>query len=224
LPTMYTAFSRREAVVTMLEVRAGSPPSALEMFLRYKRLNRWDKLTDLWLQWENFFVDIEESHTSLAALAFFRSPQAHRCWVTASGAVLDAASIAVSTLDIPADAQANLTIRAGFLALQHIASSFQIEFNHEPKPTDPISITRFEFDSMYEALKKDGVPVKADRDQCWRDYAGWRVNYDTVLLTLCSLTMAPYAPWSSDRSLRMMRKKKVRSTRSNLFTRRKSLS
>jgi hypothetical protein len=41
----------------------------------------------------------------------------------------------------------------------------------------------------------------ADRDAAWRDFAGWRVNYDTVLLALAAMTMAPYAPWSSDRSL-----------------------
>ena len=40
-----------------------------------------------------------------------------------------------------------------------------------------------------------------DREQAWADFAGWRVNYDAVLIALCRLTMAPYAPWSSDRSL-----------------------
>jgi hypothetical protein len=45
------------------------------------------------------------------------------------------------------------------------------------------------------------VPLKADLEQAWRDFAGWRVNYDRVLLSLASLTMAPYAPWSSDRSM-----------------------
>ena len=43
------------------------------------------------------------------------------------------------------------------------------------------------------------VPLRSDRDQAWRDYAGWRVNYDTVLLALADLIMAPYAPWTSDR-------------------------
>jgi hypothetical protein len=221
LPTMYTAFSRREAVVTMLEVRAGSPPSAMELFLRYNRLKRWDKLNELWQQWELFFVDIEESHTSLAALAHFRSPQPHRCWVTAAGAILDAAALAVSTIDIPHDTQADLTIRAGYLALRHIASFFSIEFNDSPAPTDPISITRLEFDTVYDSLKAEGVPIKADRDKCWRDYSGWRVNYDTVLLSLCALTMAPYAPWSSDRSLRMMHRKQSYKHWFEAFTQRK---
>jgi hypothetical protein len=44
------------------------------------------------------------------------------------------------------------------------------------------------------------VRVIADRDQAWRDFAGWRVNYDTVLLALAALTLAPPAMWSSDRS------------------------
>jgi len=46
------------------------------------------------------------------------------------------------------------------------------------------------------------VPVRPDRERAWRDFAGWRVNYDSVLLGLAGVTMAPYAPWSSDRSLR----------------------
>jgi hypothetical protein len=49
------------------------------------------------------------------------------------------------------------------------------------------------------ALAAENVPLKPDREQAWRDYAGWRVNYDKVLITLARLTRAPTAPWSSDR-------------------------
>jgi hypothetical protein len=72
LPTIYGAFSRRETAVTLLEVRAGSPPSAIELITRYNRLNRFDHLHVLWEQWEIWFAEIEETHTSLAALVFFR--------------------------------------------------------------------------------------------------------------------------------------------------------
>jgi hypothetical protein len=201
LPTMYTAFARREAAVALLEVRAGSPPSAVELFARYRRLHRLEQLHDLWLNWEAWFADVEESHTSLAALAFFRSPQPDRSWVTASGAILDAAALAASTVDIPRDPQADLCIRAGYLALRRVADFFRIAYDPEPKYGDPISITREEFDAACELLAEADVPLKPDREQCWRDFAGWRVNYDTVLLALAGLTMAPYAPWSSDRSL-----------------------
>jgi hypothetical protein len=201
LPTMYAAFARREAAVAMLEVRAGSPPSAITMIERHHRLQRLEKLNEVWVGWESWFADVEESHTSLAALAFFRSPLPHRSWVTAAGAVLDGASLTVSALDIPHDVQADLCIRAGYLALRHIATSFRIPFDPDPLPDDPISIRREEFEAALDHLADLGIPLKPDRNQAWRDFAGWRVNYDRVLLALARLTLAPYAPWSSDRSL-----------------------
>lgn len=206
LPTMYAAFSRREAAVTMLEVRAGSPPSALEMIQRYHRIHGLDRLHEQWASWEMWFADIEESHTSLAALVFFRSPQAEHSWITAAGAVLDTAALANALLDVPHDPQADLCIRAGYLALRHIADFFRIGYNSKPKPEDPISVSRLEFDTLCDELNKAGIPIKPDREQAWHDFAGWRVNYDTVLLALAGLTMAPYAPWSSDRSLWMGRR------------------
>jgi hypothetical protein len=201
LPTMYGAFSRRELAVTMLEVRAGSPPSAVEMFARFQRLGRFDELHNLLVTWEAWFADVEESHTSLAALTFFRSPQPDHSWITAAGAILDSAALAASTLDIPRDVQADLCIRAGYLALQRIADFFQIAYNPTPSPSDPISISREEFDEACERLLQANVPLKPDRNDAWRAFRGWRVNYDGALLGLARLTMAPYAPWSSDRSL-----------------------
>jgi len=201
LPTMYSAFSRREAAVTMLEVRAGAPPSAVEMISRVHRLARLDRLTEVWVAWEAWFVDIEESHTSLAALVFFRSPQPDHSWVTAAGAVLDAAALVASTVNVPRDTRADLCIRAGYLALRRISDFFRIPYDPSPARDDPISVTRQEFDEACERLASQGVPLKPDREQAWRDFSGWRVNYDTVLIALARLTMAPEAPWSSDRAL-----------------------
>ncbi len=203
LPTIYGAFQRREQMVNMLEVRAGSPPTAWEMIARFHRIHSLDNLTEQWRAWERWFADIEESHTSIFAVIFFRSQQPDRSWITAAGAILDAAAFARSTLDIPRDAQADLCIRAGFITLRRICDFFRIPYNSNPKPDDPISIARVEFDKVYDDLHAQGVPLKTDRDQAWRDFAGWRVNYDVPLLALCALTMAPYAPWSSDRSLRL---------------------
>lgn len=202
LPSIYGAFQRREQMVNLLQVRAGSPPSSWEMILRYNRIHGLEQLNVLWREWELWFVDVEESHTSIFAVVFFRSIQPDRSWITAAGAILDAAALARSTLDMPADPQADLCIRAGFITLRSICDFFRIPYNVSPKPDDPISITRTEFDSVCDELAKQGVPLKTDRDRAWRDYSGWRVNYDTPLLALCALTMAPYAPWSSDRSLR----------------------
>lgn len=201
LPTMYAAFSRREAAVTMLEVRAGSPPSAVEMLLRYQRLGRLDHLTEVWATWEAWFADVEETHTSLAALAFFRSPQPEHSWVTAAGAVLDAASLTASTLNVSPDPQINLCIRAGYICLRRVADFFGIEYDPAPSAGDPIHVSPEEFFTVRQQLVDAGLPMNSDQEQAWRDFQGWRVNYDTVLLALAHLVMAPEAPWSSDRRL-----------------------
>lgn len=202
LPSIYQVFSRRENVVAGLEVRAGSPPSGVEMLQRSWRVDDLESLHDLWERWELWFLDIAETHTSLPAVVFFRSPQPEHSWVTASGAVLDAASLLLSSVDRPDDPQAAYCIRAGYLALRRVGDFFRIPYDPDPRPGDPISIDRDEFEEALEALSRQGLPLKADHDRAWRDFQGWRVNYDRVLVGLAGITMAPYAPWSSDRSIR----------------------
>lgn len=200
LPSIYAAFSRRETAVSQIEPLAGSPPSPLEMLLRHHRILGLGRLEKVWTRWQEWFADIEESHTSLAALVFFRSPEPDRSWVTAAGCVMDTAALAESCLDQPQSPEAQLCIRAGYVALRRIADFFAVGYDPDPRPEDPISIHREEFDTVWDTLAAAGVRLKPDRDRAWRDYAGWRVNYDTVLLALAGITMAPLAPWSSDRA------------------------
>lgn len=203
LPSIYSAFQRREQAVVMLETRAGDPPDPLVMIRRFHTLERLDELHLVWTQWESLFADIEETHTSQPSLPFFRSPVTGRSWVTASGCVLDTAAMVLSAVDRPRDPNAALCLRAGYLCLRRIADYFQIPYDPDPDPDDPISIDRSEFDELYDDLVEVGVPMKPDRDQAWRDFQGWRVNYDLPLLGLAALTMAPYARWSSDRSVNL---------------------
>lgn len=201
LPTMYSAFSVRETLVNLLETRAGSPPSAVYMFELAFPLGRMDHFNELWREWEIWFSQLDETHTSLPVLAFFRSPQPQHSWVTAAGAILDAAALYTSTLDYARDPQAQLSIRAGYLALRHICDFFGLPYHPDPHyPAQPISVTRAEFDEAVERFRKAGLPEKADIDQAWNDFAGWRVNYDSTLLSLCTLITAPPAPWSGDRA------------------------
>ncbi len=201
-PSIYSAFTRRETGVTLLQVRAGDPPRATTMLIRYHRIEeRRYQLTELWRQWEAWFADIEESHTTFPILAFFRSPQAERSWITAAGALLDTAAFWVACVDEhPVDPDAQLCIRAGFLALRRIADGFKLRYDPDPPPDGPITISRAEWDSAMDQMEAAGVPLVADRDQAWADWRGWRVNYDTVVLRLARLVEAPPAPWVSDRS------------------------
>jgi hypothetical protein len=114
--------------------------------------------------------------------------------------VLDTAALTLAVVEVPSDPQASLCLRAGYLALRRISDFFEIPYNPNPQPGDAISVTRAEFDAACADLAGQGLPLKPDREQAWRDFLGWRVNYDAVLLRLTGLTLAPKAPWSSDRA------------------------
>lgn len=200
LPTMYAAFSQRETAVSLLEVRAGSPPTAPELVWRLHGLGAG--IIDVgafWQSWEEWFTAIDETHTSLAALVFFRSPRAHQSWVLAAGAVLDAAALTISAVEMRNPGMQALVIRAGNQALRHIADFFRVPYNPDPHfPDDPISVTRADFDAALARLAGQGVPLKGDRELAWQNFAGWRVNYDSVLGALARLTMAPEAAWLAE--------------------------
>ncbi|HEV3135993.1 MAG TPA: hypothetical protein VG348_14975 [Acidimicrobiia bacterium] len=202
LPNIYNAFSRREVLVAKLSARAGTPPSSIDFLVRVSRIDELGKLDTVWGQWQDWFAEVEETHTSQGSLVFFRSPRSDRSWVTAAGVVLDAASFANSTIDIPRSPYAALCVRAGYSALRAISDFFSIPYDPDPQQTDPTSIAQEEFDDACRQLADAGVPLKSDLAQAWVDFNGWRVNYDSVLVGLAGLTMAPYAMWSSDRSLR----------------------
>jgi hypothetical protein len=195
LPTMYAAFSRRETTVKLLEVRAGNPPTAVEMLRRYYRNQGLERLSAEWHQWETWFAEIDESHTSLAALVFFRSPQPDHSWVTSAATVLDCASLYLAVIDLPFDIQAALCLRAGYLALQHISDFFQIPYRQVVAPGDMISIQREQFNEAVRLLESTGLPIKPDREQAWLDFSGWRVNYDDCLKGISQLVMAPELVW-----------------------------
>lgn len=215
LPSMYSAFADREEQVTLFEVRGGTPPSSVEMMIRYHRIAALVQTDQIWSDWERWFARVAESHTSLPALVWFRSPDPRQSWITAAGAVLDAAAMLLSVVDLTQERdhppshltddgrvrvpQAAICVRAGFLALRRIADAQGITHDPDPAPDDPISVTRQEFDDAYAQMAEAGVPLRADRDAAWRDWAGWRVNYDAALVQLAILTVAPPAPWVSDR-------------------------
>ena len=162
LPTMYGAFSERERMVTKLETLAGSPPDPTEMIRRMHYvglLENADALLATWTEWQNWFQQIEEQHTTLALMNFYRSPKADRHWVTAAGCVLDSAAIIASSVQVDRAAMAGVVIRSGFLSLRSIADYFEIPYNRTPHHTDEIQITREEFEAVLDGLETYNVPV-----------------------------------------------------------------
>lgn len=200
MPTIYGHFSRREELVLKFEVIAGAPPEPVAYLSRVHAVGWNDRRGSIWESWEDWFEQVQESHTSQPALPFLRSQNPANSWITTAGAVLDTIAITESALDLPAEPQCALTLRAGFLSLRSIASFYGAPVDQDPRADDPISVTRSEFQDVLDRLETRGLPLVADRERAWRDFAGWRVNYDLALLALCELCDAPDAKWSADRS------------------------
>lgn len=192
LPTIYSAYTARETYLTSFETLAGEPPNVSSMMIRAHQLGSLDRLSVLWEGARFWFADLRESHTALPAVAFLGSSRNDRNWVATVGTLLDSAAVRLAVLDIDSDTDggAALCIRSGSLALRDIAEYLNIEVDHDPSPTDPISVDRSSFDMAYDQLAAAGVPV-VERDDAWRNWAGWRVNYDKALVGLAAITVSP---------------------------------
>ena len=196
LPTIYTAFSKREVLVSRLEFRAGSPPSGVEIISRLYRFGERKHLDELWPVWETWFVEVEESHTSLFALTFFRSPKPNRSWVNAAGAILDAAALVISSVEKASTYHTEMCFEAGVSALCSIAEFFDLqEIKMDTKDLE-IKISHEQYRLACLKLINQSVPLKLDREQAWVDFKNCRVKYESALLALANLTIAPESLWS----------------------------
>lgn len=199
LPALYSAFSRREALVTMLESRAGAPAWGPELLVRHQLVGIADGLPGLYLAWEQWAADVAETHTTYPSLVRFRSPHAEYSWVIGLLAVLDSAALYLALSPSLAPSQARLCLRMGFSALRDVAQVTRIPFDPDPHPEQPIRLTEDEFTEAVEYLRRSGFPLERDPGDAWPHFRGWRVNYESIVYELADLLVAPPAPWSGPR-------------------------
>jgi hypothetical protein len=199
LPTLYSAFSRREALVALLESRAGLPAWGPELLIRHQLVGIIDTLPDLYAAWEAWAADVAESHTTYPVLLLFRSPEAWYSWVVSQLAVLDAAAIHLAVAPSSASSRARLCLRMGFTLFDRIALSLGWEVDPDPDPEGPISLTFEEYAQAVNKLAEVGFPVERSAEESWPDFRGWRVNYETIAYRLADRLTAPPAPWSGTR-------------------------
>lgn len=195
LPTIYQSFSRREATVAQLELRAGTPPTAACLLGWLNHDGSVQNDDQQWAEWERWFVEIEESHTSLPILSFFRSPQPGRSWVTAGGLILDTAALLFAAVDGPQPRQAQITFKAGCLALNRVYRFFETKAGSEPTNLTPESEApdpgRLDFDQACQVLADKGLKICDDRAAAWQQYRELRSRYAVALQFLSRLLMAP---------------------------------
>lgn len=196
LPSLYGAFSRREAAITKLVVRAGSPPSGYSLLARSWELDRFDLMEEVWDDWENWFIELGETHTTFPQLCFFRSPHPRNHWVLAAETVLDGAVLLITTCDVPRQSRVELCLDAGVNALVAIAEFLGVPLRPE-EPEAEIVLPRDSYDRGVDRLAELGVPVHGDRAEAWRDFRRLRARYEPLIAVLGRMTDAPRGEWSS---------------------------
>lgn len=199
LPTLYGAFSRREALVALLESRAGLPAWGPEVLVRHQLVGIADTLPELYASWEGWAADVAESHTTYPVLLLFRSPEAWYSWVVGLLAVLDAAAIHLAVSPSSASSQARLCLRMGFTLFDRIAAALGWEVDPDPSPEGPIELSFEEYAQAIHQLEQVGFPMELGAEESWPDFRGWRVNYEAAAYRLADRLTAPPAPWSGPR-------------------------
>ena len=199
LPTLYTAFNRREIAVTTLEALAGSPPWGPELLARQALIGDVAYLPKVYERWTEWAADIAESHTNYRTLAFFRSPDPQTSWLLGLLAVLDAAALHLALNPGTAPPEARPLLRVGYITMRKLARNLGVPVNEDPHPDDPIELTRAEFDSALDRMRRAGWVFERDPDDAWPHFHGWRVNYEAAAYALARFLDLPPAVWSGTR-------------------------
>lgn len=126
LPVMYQAFSRREVTISLLDARAGSPPTAFELLRRHTGPDGHglDRVTDLLHEWERWSAELMESHLSYPVLAYFRSQHDNQSWIASLTAILDVCALAMVGLEGMCQYQARMTFAIARHALVDLSQVF----------------------------------------------------------------------------------------------------
>jgi hypothetical protein len=199
LPTIYGAYNRRETLVNMLESRAGEPAWGVELLAREQLIGGLDSLGPFFNDWERWAADLTESHVNYPWLLSFRSPYPLRSWVVSLLAVLDAAALYLALVPSRAPSAARHCLRTGFLGLRALTGVYKVELPADPRPDAPIALTYEEFEDGLDRLQAVGFPMERSREEAWRHFRGWRVNYETAAYLLADRLVAVPAPWSGER-------------------------
>ena len=189
LPVLYQSFSSRELRILLLDARAGSPPSALEFLLR--RGNDPEKLEERLREWEEWSLDLLQTHLSYPMLAYYRSQHANQSWLAALVAVIDVSALVMVGAEEDLKRQAAFTFAAGRHALGHTASLFEMRPRH-PKDRLPEK----EFARLCDAIAAGHTPLRPERlsEAELRKLRAMYEPYAHGLAVYLVMTLPPWIP------------------------------
>jgi len=186
LPVLYTAFSRRETNVTLLDSRAGSPPSAGEFFLRLGSGRRHERLPELLEDWERWSADLLESHLSYPVLTLYRSQHEHQSWLAALTTILDVSSLVLCGFVDHAEEPAQLT----FAISRHAAVDIAQIFDAHPRVDHPDRLPPKDFARLTKALGRHNLGPDAETE-----LKDLRRLYEPYVAALSDYLLMPLPSW-----------------------------
>ena len=157
-PVLYSAFSRREVSISLLDARAGSPPTAAELMRRHAYEGGQSALSLLLVEWERWSAELLESHISYPLLCYFRSQHTNQSWISALTAVLDTSALLIAGVRGNEARQAQLTFAMARHAMVDLAQIFSLS----PVKDAPDRLSRERYDQLYSLLCKSGVSLCRD--------------------------------------------------------------
>ncbi|HYA97285.1 MAG TPA: potassium channel family protein, partial [Methylomirabilota bacterium] len=195
LPVIYQGFSRRETNISLLDARAGTPPTAGELLRRHAYPQGLDALRSLLQDWERWSADIMESHLSYPVLAYFRSQHDNQSWLSALIAILDTCAVVMMGLEGACERQAELT----FAIARHALVDLSQVFGSAPDSAAADRagrLTSAELTRLRDVLAQHGMKVRdgADADRRLAELRGMYEPYALALARYLRITLPPWIP------------------------------
>jgi len=192
-PVLYGAFSRREVSISLLDARAGSPPTAAELLRRHSFKGAEQALALLLTEWERWSAELLESHISYPLLCYFRSQHTNQSWLSALTAILDTSALLISGVTGQEARQAQLTFAMARHAVVDLAQIFSLE----PVNDAPDRLPAERYEKLRDALCEVGVSVCRDQFSNER-LRVMRALYEGYTEALSRYLLMPLPPWLAD--------------------------
>lgn len=192
--TLFGAFQRREILVIKLSARAGAPPSGVSLLETHALYGMLDLLDGVFSEWETWSAEVLDSHLSYPILAFFRSTHDNQSWISALGAVLDAATLVLTTVEGVPRGPAKLAHAVGVHLVEDLGQYFGLTDGKDAY------VEREEFTEARERLEAAGFQLR-DCAESWQHFARLRAEYAGVLNAMARRWVTPPALWIGDRSI-----------------------
>ncbi len=190
LPVIYQAFSRREVNIVLLDARAGSPPTAVELLRRHSGVQGAEALDRLLRDWERAAAEILESHVSYPAVAYFRSQHNNESWLAALTAILDTTAVLLTSIDGTNVRQTRLT----FAICRHTAVDLAQIFHLPPHQPLVDRLPDEDLDRIRGMLSGAGFAVRV-ADAARTKLKELREMYEPYVQALSRFLYMPLPPW-----------------------------